>query len=292
MAIAGITAAMAASLAGCGQDRPPRAAAHSRFYHDLDLRIGVHSDQPGIGLYDFRVNKWSGLDITVADYVLTRLGIPFSAENPHIYTVDTTDRDKALLNNTDDLVIASYSITDGRIRKGITFTIPYLLSYQDILIRGTDAAAITSVDGLRGRKVCTGPSNGTPYEHLAAVSKARRLGVIIKPEIGSWLCVDMLLKHRVDAVVSDNAILFGYQRLHPALALVGTKVWPRPEQYGIGFIAKTPADVTELNAAIRQMITDGSWAKAIVSTFCPDSAPGAAPCRLARTFLDNPPPTR
>jgi glutamate transport system substrate-binding protein len=265
---------------------------YSRFHADAHLRIGVHSDQPGIGLYDFRTNRWSGLDIAVADYVLTRLNIPFSPGNPHVYTVDTTDRDTALLNGTDDLIIASYSITDGRIQKGITFTIPYLLSYQDILIRSADADIVKSVSDLRGKKVCTGPTNATPYQHLMAVNQAQHLGIVITPEVGTWLCVDKLLKHTTYAVVSDDAVLFGFKVLHPGLSLVGTKVWPRPEQYGIGFIAKTAADVTELNAAVHQMISDGSWTKAIVANFCPGSAATAPPCKFARLFIDSPPTAR
>ena len=283
---------MAASLASCGHAAQPGGPAHSRFYKDVHLRIGMHSDQPGIGLFDFRTNQWSGLDVTVADYVLTRLHVPFGPDNPHLYPVDTTDRDAKLLNGSDDLIIASYSITDGRIRKGISFTIPYLLSYQDILIRSADAGTIKSVDDLRGRKVCTGPTTGTPYQHLMMLNKARHLDITVGPAIGTWVCVDKLLRQTTDAVVSDDAILFGFKFLHSGLSLVGTKVWPRPEQYGIGFIAKTPADATELNAAIRQIISDGSWAKAIVANFCPASTSTARPCHLARTFLDNPPTVR
>lgn len=285
-----VAAVLAASCvtAACGHAPQHRPAAHSRFYRDMNLRIGVHTDEPGIGLYQSPTNQWSGLDIAVADYIMTRLHVPFGGENPHVYSVDTTDRDVALLKGIDDLVIASYSITDGRLNEGISFTVPYLLSYQDILVRSADARAIRSVGDLRGRKVCTGPVTSTPYQHLTAVSHARRLGITIIPLIGDWVCVDRLLDHSVDAMVGDDAILYGYQALHPGLTLVGTRIWPRPEQYGVGFIAKTRADAAELNAAIREMIRDGSWAKAIVANFCPGSR-SAVPCRQARLFLASPP---
>jgi glutamate transport system substrate-binding protein len=281
--------AAAVTAAACGHAARPAPPAHSRFYRELNLRIGVHSDEPGIGLFQSPTNQWSGLDISVADYIMKWLHIPFSSANPHFYSVDITDRDVALVKGIDDLVIASYSITDGRIREGISFTIPYLLSFQDILIRSADAGPIKSVDDLRGRKVCTGPATSTPYQHLVAVNRARHLGITIVPLIGDWVCVDRLLNRDVDAVVGDDAILYGYQILHPGLTLVGTRIWPRPEQYGVGFIAKTPADAAELNAAVREMIRDGSWAKAIAANFCPGSH-AATPCREARLFLDSPPP--
>jgi glutamate transport system substrate-binding protein len=280
------TTAMAAILTACALPARPAGPVHSRFYADVDLRIGVHSDVPGIGLY--RDHKWSGLDVAVADYVMTRLHVPFSLAHPHLYTADPANLDSILLNGTYDLLIVSYSITDGRTDQGISFSAPYLLSYQGILIRSADAHAISSVGDLRGRKVCTGPTDTTPYQHLRSLNQNSHFGMMLSTEIDSHSCVDDLRQHLVDAVVSDDTILVGYQRMYPGLRLVG-KVWPRPEQYGIGFIAKTPADAAVLDAAVHQMISDGSWAKAIVASFCPGATTAAPPCRTAQLFLDRPP---
>jgi ABC-type amino acid transport substrate-binding protein len=288
----GIAAMAAVVVASCSHTPQPPDPVHSRFYQDANLRIGVHSDEPGIGLYQPATYTWSGLDISVADSVMTWLHVPYSQSDTHFSSVDTKDRDTALLKGTEDLIIASYSIDDGRIREGISFSVPYLLSYQDILVRSAEARTIKSVADLRGKKVCTGPKSSTPYQHLYAVNAERHLGITIRPEIGDWVCVDNLVGNKVDAVVGDDAILYGYQSLHPGLAIVGTKVWPRPEQYGVGFIARSPEDAKEINAAIHAMIRDGSWARAIVASFCPAGYSTAAPCPEARLFLDNPPPAR
>lgn len=275
--------------AACSSPQQPQlAAVHSRFYGNINLRIGVRADLPGIGFYDSRTYEWSGLDIAVARYVMTQLHVP-SADS-HFDPVQPADRDHRLLNRGDDLIIAAYSITDGRIQEGISFTIPYLLSYQDILIRSADAGAIRSVASLRGRSVCAGSPSTTPYQHVLALNQSLHLGVKMVPGVGVLECLDKLIHKNADAVVSDAAILNGYLAQNPGLRLVGTKVWPRPEQWGIGFIAGTPADARELNAIIRKMFDDGSWKKAITSSFCPGIRPSEPPCRIARIFLDNAPP--
>jgi glutamate transport system substrate-binding protein len=256
---------------------------------DTKLRIGVHSNIPGIGYDEPSSYQWSGLDIEVARYILKWLHIPSSskssdASRTHLYGIDSTDRDTALRQHDVDLIIASYSITDGRIKEGISFSIPYLLSFQGILVRPEDAGIIKTVDDLRGKKVCAGPPDGTPYQHLASLNETRRLNITIKSEIGPDACVADLRNKTVDAVVNDDAVLLGY--LADGLVLTDTKIWPRPEQYGVGFTG-SPADAEEINAAIRSMIRDGSWRKAVIDSFCPT----ADPCSEANIFLDNPPPT-
>jgi glutamate transport system substrate-binding protein len=262
---------------------------------DKSLRIGVHNSEPGIGFQNVATDQWSGLDIDVARYIMHWLGIPYStsssdsdSSDTHLYQIDTVDRDSALLNGNVDLIIASYSITDGRVKKGISFTIPYLQTFQGILVRSHDAGKIKTLDDLRGQKVCAGPSNSTPYQHLDYLNKAQNLDITIsKNAAGPEQCVTDLTDGAVNAVVYDDTILLGYQRQDPELALVDNKIWPRPEQYGVGFISKTPADAEDLNAAIRSMVRDGSWEKAIIENFCPTDVR----CRQADILLASPPPT-
>jgi glutamate transport system substrate-binding protein len=224
---------------------------------------------------------------------MTWLHVPPSPT--HFTAVDrVSNRGDLLLHGPVDLIIiANYSITDGRKRQGISFSAPYLMSYQGILTRSADGHAIRSVKDLRGLKVCTGPADTTPYQHLMRVNQDDHLNVIISTENDSAGCVTDLLGNRVDAVVGDDTILIGFQRQKPhMLTLAHVILWRNPEQYGIGFIAKTPADAAVFNAAIHQMIRDGSWKKAIVDNFCPGAADLASPCSDAKLFLDSPPPAR
>ncbi|WP_214111104.1 transporter substrate-binding domain-containing protein [Acrocarpospora catenulata] len=287
-----ITALLATTAVVACSGQPTPAATPSpglsRFHGNPNLRIGTQADQPGLGLYDTTTYLWSGLDVDIANYVMAQLGVPTTPSNPHIYQVLAADREEQLLNNQKDLIIANYSITDGRIQQGITFTVPYLLSYQDILVRGADKDTIRTVDDLRGKRVCAGAEGTTPFHHLSTINQERGLGLVLRPEVGTKVCAEKLNAGEVDAFVSDSAILLGYLTSYPTLHLVGTKVWPRPEQYGIGLVAHSPADVAELNTIIRRMIADGSWKRAIIANFCPQ--PSDSPCHVAQIFLDSPPP--
>jgi glutamate transport system substrate-binding protein len=276
-------------ITGCGPaDRP--APRHSRFFDKADLHIGVMDDQAQLGLYDRATKQWSGFEIDVAKYVMGRLQVRSSPRQPIFYSVRSADRRKSLLSDGNDLVIASYSITDERIRQGISFSRPYLFSFHDILIRRSKAGLIKSISDLSGRKVCTGPVDSTPYQQLEFIDRRRGLGIEVVPDIGNQACVQKLLADEVDAVVGDVALIFGNLAEHPELQMVGVKVWPRPEQYGIGFIARSPADVDEINAAVKAMLNDGTWRKIVIRNFCPTQPDGGEPCSAARFFLDNPPP--
>jgi glutamate transport system substrate-binding protein len=277
-------------ITGCGSSDPP-TPRHSRFFNQSDLHIGVLDDQAQIGLYDRATKHWSGFEIDVATYVMGKLRVTSGPRQPILYSVRSADRQKSLLTGGNDLVIASYSITDERIRQGVSFSRPYLLSFQDILMRRSEAGSIKGIADLRGRKVCTGPVGSTPYQQLRFINQQRKIGIEIYPDIGNQTCVQKLLEKKVDAVVSDVAVILGDLAEHPDLQLVGVKVWPRPEQYGIGFIPRSQADIDEVNAVVKQMLNDGSWRKMVIRNFCLTQVPGDKPCTAARLFLDNPPPS-
>ena len=277
-------------ITGCGSSDEP-APRHSRFFKKPDLHIGVFDDQAQIGLYDRATKRWSGFDIDVATYVMARLRVTSSPRQPILYSVRPADRKESLLGGGNDLVIASYSITDERIQQGITFSRPYLLSFQDILVRRSEAGRIKSINDLRGRKICTGPVGSTPNQQLQFINQQRKLGIEIYPDIGNQACVQNLLEKKVDAVVSDVAVISGNLAEHPDLHMVGVKVWPRPEQYAIGLIARSQSDIDEINAAVKEMLNDGTWRKIVIQNFCPNHPPGDEPCSAARLFLDNPPPS-
>jgi glutamate transport system substrate-binding protein len=275
---------------GCVSSEQP-APSHSRFFQKPDLHIGVFDDQTYIGLYDRAAKDWFGFEIDVAKYVMGKLRVTHGPREPILHSVRPADRAKSLLTGGSDLVIASYSITDERIEEGVSFSRPYLFSFQDILVRRSEKGLIKGLDDLRERKVCTGPTNSTPYQQLRSINQKRRIGIEIYPDIGNQACVQKLRQKKVDAVVSDVAVITGNLADHPDLHIVGVKVWPRPEQYGIGFIARSQADVDEVNAVVKEMLNDGTWRKLVIKNFCPTHRPGEEPCSTARLFLDNSPPS-
>jgi glutamate transport system substrate-binding protein len=252
-------------------------------------------DLPGIDLKDNFTYQWSGLDVSVAEYVMKALNVAYGSPDSRITDITADQRESRALNSPDGLVLGAFSITDARIREGITFTTPYLYSYQDVLVRNADAGTVTSVADLHGKRVCTGSKGTTPYEHMLELNQGALggppLDAILDPQPSEDACIRQLDSRNDDAFVSDSAVLYGFQIRHPELHQVNIKVWPRPEQYGIGFRAQSPEDKAELDTIIWKMISDGTWRQAIISNFCPDLKRADPPCPIADVFINNPPPS-
>lgn len=228
------------------------------------ISIAVKIDQPGIGeIVDYRRR---GIDIDVANYIAGRLGA-----EPVWHDVTSEDREKLIESGQADLVIASYSMNERRLDK-IAFAGPYLIAGQDILIDRSDADTITGEESLRDKRVC-GVGNSASTERLVTFfGKAWDTPRNLIRRNGYGQCVSELLAGRVDAVSTDNSLLAGYVAEHPdRLRLVG-----RPfstEEYGIGLPKDATEDVARINAILRQMIDDGTWARSIETHLGRSAAP-------------------
>ncbi len=75
------------------------------------------------------------------------------------------NREPYLIDGTDDIVVASYSITEDR-RKVVGQAGPYYVTGQQLLVREEDKDKITGPDDLKGIKVCsvTGSTSLTTAE--------------------------------------------------------------------------------------------------------------------------------
>ncbi len=180
-------------------------------------------------------------------------------------------------------------MTDARIADGIGFVGPYLYTEQDMLVRAGDP--IDSLQDLDGKTVCTAASS-TALTHLDSANGVRFK--VVSESGGYQLCVNRLLHHTADALVTDESILVGYLhdpanagRLRPVHANVGKS----PERYGIGILAAGhQREAAAIERALAAMIADGSWQRLVIGSFCAAPVSYAHPCATARTFLRKPVP--
>ena len=261
------------AASGCTvQDGPattttvPTEAHGPLFKMDRALRIGVKTDQPGIGLADHTGGNNTGLDIDIAHEIAAAL-----QDKPVFQSVVSPNREEMITSGAVDLVIASYSITDARLAH-VAFAGPYLIAGQDILVRKADADAYSGVDSLRDKKVCVVAAS-TSYQHLQDhFSKEKEWAekhlVTTKPDNqpiqGYQTCVELLVDGTVNAVSTDDALLAGYanqKQYQNQLQVVGKRF--SREKYGIGLAKGNPADTALINATIRKMIEDGRWEKIV-----------------------------
>lgn len=139
-AIAAVTA-----LAGCGSTGD---SAGSLLDRDR-LVIGVKPDQPGLGLRT-GPGRFEGFDVDVARELAHRLG--FADEDLRFVATPSSVRERALIDHTVDLIVASYSITPQRTTM-VGFAGPYYVAHQDTLVRAADTS-IQDVRDLAGKRLC------------------------------------------------------------------------------------------------------------------------------------------
>jgi glutamate transport system substrate-binding protein len=217
------------------------------------IKIGIKFDQPGLGFKEG--NSYSGFDVDVARYVAKKLGYP---EEKIMFKEAPSKQRETLIQNGDvDLVFATYSITKAR-QSVITFAGPYLTIGQDILVK-IDNTSIKTFEDLRNKRICTA-TGSTPAKTIQEAF-GDEMNFMGQPSYGE--CITALASGVVDAVVTDDIILAGFAAAEGKsdLKLVGSRF--TEESYGVG-MKKGDVELCEkVDAALKDMIDDGSWQKAL-----------------------------
>ncbi|WP_420111486.1 glutamate ABC transporter substrate-binding protein [Pseudactinotalea sp.] len=242
--VAGVLAVGALALAGCQSGGG-----------DDGITIGIKFDQPGLGFQDG--SEYTGFDVDVATYVADKLG--YSADQIEWVEAISANRETMLENGQVDMIFATYSITDTR-QEVVDFAGPYFIAGQDLLIRSEDAGTITGPETLNGLDLCS--VSGSTSAQRVKDEFAEEVNLVEQP--GYSQCAQFLLDGSVDAATTDDIILAGLAASQGDgnLQVVGNPF--STENYGVG-IAEGSDLCEDINAAISEMIEDGSWEAAVTS---------------------------
>ncbi|WP_076260956.1 glutamate ABC transporter substrate-binding protein [Intrasporangium flavum] len=253
--------ALAVSLAACGSGQPGASGGG-----DNGLKIGIKFDQPGMGLK--KGTEYSGFDVEVAKYVAKELGT--SEDKITWVQAPSAQRETLIKSGQVDFVVATYSITDKR-KNEVSFAGPYFIAGQDLLVRADDSS-ITGPDSLTGKKLCS-VTGSTSAQKV----KDKYPGVQLQ-EFGTYSeCLPALQTGAIDALTTDDTILAGYaaqEQYKGKFKVVGKPF--SEENYGIGLKKGDTAMCTKITDAVKKMISDGSWQKALDANLGPAGyKPGA-----------------
>ena len=228
------------SLAACGADESGK------------IRIGIKFDQPGLGFK--KSGTYVGFDVDVAKYVAKKLGY---SEDEIVWKEAPSKQREAMLQNGDvEMILATYSITDER-KNAVSFAGPYFVAGQDLLVRKDDHS-INGPEDLNGKRLCS----VTGSTSAATVKEKFASEVQLMEQPGYAECATALFSGIVDAVTTDDIILAGLASASRGkLRVVGKPV--TQEYYGVGIKKGDTALAKKINAAITEMIKDGSWERAI-----------------------------
>ncbi|MER7464729.1 glutamate ABC transporter substrate-binding protein [Streptomyces sp. NPDC097981] len=260
-AAAAVAAVLALTATACGGGNKAGDTGASAGGGKDKIVIGIKFDQPGMGLKT-PDGKFTGFDVDVATYVAKELG--YQPDQIEFKQAVSAERENLISNGDVKLVVATYTINDKRKAK-VDFAGPYFLAHQDLLVRADDTS-ITKAEDLNKKKLCS----------VTGSTSAQNVKTKLAPEAdlqefpGYSECLTGLENKAVDALTTDNSILAGYasqEKNKGKFKLAGLKLSDEP--YGIG-LKKGDKDLqTKVNAALKKMVEDGSWQKAVDANLGP-----------------------
>lgn len=236
-----------------------------------EIRIGVKYDQPNVGYRSSASEPPEGFDVEIAKIIAGRMGI----EPGNITWVEAQsgDRESMLREGDVDLMVASYSITEDRLKE-VGMAGPYYATGQQLLVRKGESDIAGPAD-IKGKRVCAAAGSTS----MALLEKSYGAKPVPKKTYES--CVNQLEAGKVDAVTTDGAILLGFAAEEPdKLEVVGEPF--TSENYGVGYKHGDLEMCRFLTSSIKQTHRDGTWAEVLSRTLWKTtggtSAPDVEPC--------------
>jgi putative glutamine transport system substrate-binding protein len=221
------------------------------------LVVGVKYDQPLFGYLNPLTNELEGFDVEIAREVARQ--IFNDPEAVDFRESISANRIPYLQNGIVDIVAATMTANEERAQQ-IDFSDTYYVAGQSLLVRND--SDIESIDDLAGKRV--GTARGSTSERNIR-ERAPEAQVELFDTYGD--AVQALLANRVDAVTTDDIILYGFQKEDPErLKVVGGQFTQEP--YAIGVPKGNEELLNQVNTALRNIKESGRWAE-IYEQFIP-----------------------
>jgi len=211
------------------------------------LIVGVDQNTYLFGFRNPASGQLEGFDIDVAREIARSIfGDP---DRIDLRVVDASQRESWLMSGQVDMVVRTYSITCDRKDK-VEFSTTYFNAKQRILV--VKGSGIASAADLSGKRVCAVWGTTSLSALFALDPRPTLFGV------DRWTdCLVLLQQGQVDAISTDDVVLFGLAAQDPNVELVGPSMGVEP--YGVG-IKKENSDLVQfVNGVLDEMRADGTW---------------------------------
>jgi polar amino acid transport system substrate-binding protein len=133
----------------------------------------------------------------------------------------------------------------------VAFTTVYYDAGQRIMVPSN--SPVRSTRDLAGRKVCATVGSTSIQNIRKLAPRAIPYPVPLRTD-----CLVALQEGKVDAISTDDAILYGFQAQDPYTKIVGPRFSDEP--YGMAIDRRHPEFVRFVNGVLAQMRSDGTWA--------------------------------
>jgi glutamate transport system substrate-binding protein len=216
-----------------------------------EIDVATHKDLPGMSL--FENYTYSGFDNALYLDLEKWLEDEEGVQVTRSADVSSAARIAKLQSGDADLVVASFSITPDRMAE-VDFVGPYLTTVQGFLVR--DDSGIRDHGDLTGKRVCTW--DGT----TSRVALGELKDVVSVGGTDAAQCVQKLREGLVDAVSTDQALLYGFVQ-HSAgkedLRVVPGLTVGAPQHYGIGLAKGHREDCRRLAQWLKGYVGGREW---------------------------------
>ena len=218
-----------------------------------ELRVGIKSDVQKFGFYNMESKEFEGVELDIAREICKALLGDASAIK---FATVTSDSRKSRLNNeTLDLVIATFTITDER-KEAFEFSRPYYVDELGFLVR--DGSRIESIADMDG-KIIGAIESSTAFLAVSVGGEIYKKADFLEvkgyrnyPNIKA-----ALIAGDIDIFVGDKSILLGYDDENTILLDEGYI----PQPYGIAAKKGETALAKFVDNHLGKMEQDGTLAE-------------------------------
>ncbi|MBV6304261.1 transporter substrate-binding domain-containing protein [Candidimonas humi] len=212
------------------------------------LLVGVEGTYPPFNFVDAKTRQLDGFDIDVAKLIASKLGVKVQ-----FVKTEWSGILAGLEAGKFDVIINQVGITPER-KKTFDFSVPYVASSPQLILRKDDTHQYKSFADLKGKKL--GVSQGSNYEALAKAQE----GVIVKSYPGAPEYLSDLVGGRVDAALNDQ-LMTAYLVKTSSLPIKGGAIVGGPKFNGIPFKKGNPEFAAAVNKILEDSFKDGEFAK-------------------------------
>ena len=213
------------------------------------VTIGMNAEYPPFEYVD-EDNNIVGFDPALVEIIAERAGFEYELVNTRWDGIFV-----ALSSGEFDMVASAATITDER-EEIVDFSNPYFYANQRIAVREADAETISSEDDLAGLRV--GVQSGTTGD-IYASEEIDGVEVVRYDEI--TLAFQALVNGDVDAIVNDGPTSADIISKNPDMGVVLVGDPLSEEFYGIAVQPDQPELLDAVNAALEEIIADGTYAE-------------------------------
>jgi len=234
-----------------GHLRAPGKMKPNTLMHEIqergELRVGVDQNTLGLGYFNPITSHMEGFEIDLVRQIARAI----LGEHPKIrYTaISTAQRESVVTNGDVDLVASSFSINCDR-RSTMLFSSVYYQAQMRLLV--PKRPPVADLGDLRGRAVCV-TRKSTTISRLSRLSKTTGIRLYVVPLRSD--CLVALQEGTVDAISSDDAILYGLVRQDPQTEIVGPGL--QCESWGLAMSKEHPELVPFVNAVLQRLRRSG-----------------------------------